>query len=347
MKLTARVGVTVPAAPPVKAPVATAKAPPIASQRLSASSDGFSSETVSSHVTYSAHEDPIRADPKIVKELAGTTGKEARAYVANLRLKNPAEYKLLLANVRAGMIKDPKIAMPLTVDLAASSTWGKGPGKEQIKNLEKMFDAGNVKFGEVADDNHAVTTPGDISKTQNGMGTSSSITLDNHLLDAPEVAAAALAHESTHALHYKKGDNPSLLQSETEGEMALAAVWNGFGKEKFRGVNAGATMEVEFTSRHGGDINDMRAEVATQYAKNFAAWPRPDHEEGVNRAVEMMGEAQRLDPNYLDKISNDDAPQLWTAYADYIKANPEARADETIVAAYNKLREQTVSPKPE
>jgi len=268
------------------------------------------------------------------KALALLSPKAQLGYVQQLRQKNPAAFEALVTALRDGTVSDKKIALAVSIELAASTPWGKsGEGKAVLGQVRTMFEQGKVAFGKVPGNNLGFTKPDKASDGAiGGKGTGSVMTLSEGLAGTPEGLASVLAHEGVHALQYAKGKTPlSALESETAGNLVGARVWAEFGSQKEPVADkaaAGALRTIKddaavFDIKQPASVNQRRMElnVATEYAYSHAKAHTKSRYAEAGGMIEHI--LQRPDiKDVLKEASDSQIKRLFFAYETFIKALP-------------------------
>lgn len=271
-------------------------------------------------------------------KLAKLSPQKRLDYLEQLRQKSPDKFDALVDAVRAGTIKDPAVALPVAIELASSTAWGKtAEGKDVLANLRAMYAQGKVAFGPVPGDNMGFTKP---DKAADGMaggkGTGSKIILNDKLLGTPEGLASVLAHEGLHAYRYAKGQNqPSALDSETEANLVGMKVWAEFGPGKAKAAGKDAQAMVKQLDDDGTNFDPkkpaaenerrVRLNVATQYAYNYAtAHDRSRYAEGAAMIEQALGGPDTKD--ILKSASDSQIKRLFSAYSTFMQDKSTPRS---------------------
>ncbi|MEZ0266223.1 MAG: hypothetical protein ACAI43_15950 [Phycisphaerae bacterium] len=249
--------------------------------------------------------------------------KQQLEHVQQLRQKNPAAFEALVKAVRDGTVTDKKVAMAVSIELTASTPWGKsGQGKEVVAQVRTMYAQGKLAFGAVPGGHLGYTKPD--KAPEPGKGSGSVMTVSDKLAGTPEGLASVLAHEGLHALLYAKGKTPvSPLESEVAGNLAGAEVWASFGpdKEKVGGAAAGEALKTlkddaaVFDPKASKAQNQAKMEVhvATEYAYSHAkAGTKGRYSEAAGMIEHVLQRADAAD--VLRGASNSQIKRMFFAY---------------------------------
>jgi hypothetical protein len=249
-------------------------------------------------------------------------------YIQQMHAKSPDKFEALVEAINSGKVKDGTVPVAVSIELAASTPWGKSSeGKAVVDQLKTMFAAGKVAFGAVPGDNLAFTKPGKEADGQiGGKGTDSKIILSPKLATTPAAMASILAHEGTHAYKYAKAQTPaSTLDSETAANLVGAQVWDQLGgKEKY--PTSGGSDEAEVVQQMKDDAahydpkkspadNDrsMRLYIATEYAYSHAkAGTQSRYQESTKMLEEVFSRPDIKD--ILSSATDSQIKRLLSAY---------------------------------
>jgi hypothetical protein len=252
-------------------------------------------------------------------------------YIQQLHAKSPAKFEALVEAINAGKVKDPNVPVAVSIELAASTPWGKSAdGKAVVDQLKTMFAAGKVAFGAVPGGNIAFTQPASEADGQiGGKGTDSKIILSPQLATTPAAMASVLAHEGTHAYKYAKAQTPaSTLDSETAANLVGAQVWNQLGgKEKYPTTGADAAEVLQqmnddaahYDPKKSPAENDrsMRLHIATEYAYSHAqAGTHSRFQESAHMLEEVFARPDIKD--VLKSASDSEIKRLLSAYQKFV-----------------------------
>lgn len=234
--------------------------------------------------------------------------------------------------VRSGAVADKKVSMAVSIELAASTPWGKSAaGKAVLTQVRTMYEQGKLAFGKVPGDNLGYTKPD--KAPDPGKAVRSVMTMSEKLIGTPEGLASVLAHEGLHAFHYAKGTTPvSALDSEVAGNLAGARVWAELGPDKEKVPAGGPAADALKTLKEDALVFDpkgsktqnqakMELHVATEYAYGHArAGTKGRYEESARMIEQVLG---RSDASALLKGATDSQiKRLFYAYEKFVKALP-------------------------
>jgi hypothetical protein len=289
------------------------------------------------------------ADPTaaIVGKLAKLPPDKQIGFVHELRAKDPAKFDALVTAIRAGKVSDPKVVLPVSIELISGTAWGAtADGKAVLAQVRDMYAKGKVTLGNVQDNNLGFTKPDKASDgLVGGKGTPSEIILNTRLAGAPEALAAVLAHEGLHAYQYAKALTPkSALDVEVGASLVGARVWAEMGgdKEKVAGKDAQAMVQqmkgdaASYDPKRSPAENQWRMElqVATVYSSEIArSGDRSRFNEGARMINQLLGRADAKD--VLKAASDSDIKRLTYAYQTFLKAKSPYIAPAHVETLFN------------
>jgi hypothetical protein len=284
---------------------------------------------------------PVNVSAEAAK-LAKLSPAKQLQYVQDLRQKNPAKFDALVAAIRSGKVTDPKVSLPVSLELASSTKWAKTTdGKAVMDQVRKMFVDGKVSFGTVPGYAFGVTTPDNARDGRvGGKGTPSTITLSEKLAGTPEALASILAHEGFHAYQYAKGQTPnSALDSETGASLVGAQVWSEFGADKQTATSAGAQEGIKelndeataYDPKKPAAENEWRMQlhVAAEYAYSYSSnGTTSRYAEGAAMIDQLLRRPNA--PEVLKAASDSQILRLYSAYSTFHKDRSSARSPDTM-----------------
>ncbi len=207
---------------------------------------------------------------KMATDMATMTGQQRLDALQDLRAHHPEEYQALLADMRAGKIESNQVKVGISIDNLKATDWSDSEsGKKVIPHLEKQYAAGLIGVGDPDKVGGLGRTDFiDPKATRDGKGTGSVITVSSKLANSPEGMAAVLAHEGQHSQRASIGKMERPLKEETDGNMVMATVWNGYDSTKYEGLERGSALDK--TAAFGTSEEKMMGHIAGEYAKDYA-----------------------------------------------------------------------------
>ena len=192
-----------------------------------------------------------------------------------------------------------------------------------MAHLAKMYADKKVQFGTLSND-HGFTQPANVVDARNGKSSPSTVTMSeqNLLTRTPEGLASFVAHEVLHAYRFAQGiAKHSLLDSETDAQMAAATVWASFGKEKYRSASPSIVEFDELSDKLDPADSDydwwMRTHTAVEYAFSYAGTGDPRELE--NGAAMVNDLLSGLDAGRILKFASNSQIMMMTgAYGDFL-----------------------------
>lgn len=205
---------------------------------------------------------------KFVSDIESLPADQRLKALNDLRMKNPDQYGQLLDGIRDKKVSNEDLKTGVALDRIRNSTWADSEeGKATLKQLEKQYAAGNIH----------VVNKSEMDKEERAMGATpadASIQIAREVMDAPDAAAAVLAHEGMHSMHNATSTKgKTMVAEETAGNMVMAKVWTelqGASGFKRTGIAEEASLDKtasHYDSKMPEDTADMKKYVKDAYTE--------------------------------------------------------------------------------
>jgi hypothetical protein len=187
----------------------------------------------------------------LVEQMSNMPGK--RDFVAKFHKSHPAEYAVLVKDIREGKVTSPSLKVAVALNTLNGTKWAKTPeGAKVAAHLGKLYDTGMMT---------SMEDPGGLGRTdmttentgRDGSKSPSRVIVKDSLLNSPEAVATVLAHEGQHSYRASIGKMERALHEEVDAHATQNAVWAEFGAQKY----------VPGAQEKGGSL-DMTAEYDTK-----------------------------------------------------------------------------------